>query len=239
MNYKFLFLLLCTLGLSAGAMESNEKQPSKCLIEAILQGNEKEVENFIQAGEDVNVRGEGGWTGLMSASRDGFESIVQLLLKSAQVNIKSDRGVTALMLAVCNGHLSIVQRLIESGADINLQSMNDDIGLRYVANVGSKAHKACWEVIVEAMLRQLTDQQKKMACTFLSCMKFGDDYKGCYAALKHVYVQYLLRPMIRRENVERVRGEIMNIEKDQVKQYLLEKFFPELQKSNGDTNEKL
>ena len=58
------------------------------------------VERLIQAGEDINIRGEDGWTPLHVASAHGHvEVITALLTAGADTTIKSNSGRTPVDVA--------------------------------------------------------------------------------------------------------------------------------------------
>ncbi len=60
-------------------------------------GNAEHVKLFLDAGMDVNIRGDKGWTALMAASLNCCTEVVKLLLEhKADVSLKDDKGKTAL-----------------------------------------------------------------------------------------------------------------------------------------------
>ncbi len=60
-------------------------------------GNAEHVKLFLDAGMDVNIKGDKGWTALMAASLNCHIEVVKLLLEhKADVNVKDDTGKTAL-----------------------------------------------------------------------------------------------------------------------------------------------
>jgi ankyrin repeat protein len=83
------------------------------------------------------VAGQGGFTPLLFAARDGFvESAVALLDAGADVNqvAESDRN-SPLMAALINGHFDLAKVLIDRGADVNLAAENGAAPLYAVLNV--------------------------------------------------------------------------------------------------------
>lgn len=90
------------------------------LIAAAQVGDKVKVKRFLQAGIDVDTRGENGWTALMRAAGSGHTEIVQILLEAgAGVNVRDGNGWTALMKAAGRGHNETVRILLEAGADVN------------------------------------------------------------------------------------------------------------------------
>ena len=68
------------------------------------------------AGEDANIRDEGGWVPLHGASGSGHREIVELLLaKGAKVNGPAMSGKTALDYASRAGHKDTVDLLRRHG----------------------------------------------------------------------------------------------------------------------------
>ena len=93
------------------------------------------MEQLLNAGADVNLKGKHGINALMLASCQGHRSIVKKLIKAgatiddiiwSNVEIYSGhtacRGHTALMMAVSRRHEGIVEELITAGADVNAKN---------------------------------------------------------------------------------------------------------------------
>mmetsp|Transcript_105152 Transcript_105152/g.206253 ORF Transcript_105152/g.206253 Transcript_105152/m.206253 type:complete len:84 (+) Transcript_105152:2647-2898(+) len=67
---------------------------------ASQKNHEDLVQVLLDAGADVNVKGEEGWTALITATSFGHSAIVQLLLEAgADVNVQDWTGRTAADLA--------------------------------------------------------------------------------------------------------------------------------------------
>ena len=83
----------------------------------------------------VNQRREDGFTALMSASQQGHEGVVGLLLsEGARVEQKMVNGATALMAAAWKGQTKCVSLLcaddVYAGSiDMQLDGYNDDFGM--------------------------------------------------------------------------------------------------------------
>ena len=83
------------------------------------------------------VAGQGGFTPLLFAARDGFiESAAALLDSGADVNqvAASDRN-SPLLAAIINGHFDLARVLVERGADVNWAADNGATPLYAVLNV--------------------------------------------------------------------------------------------------------
>jgi uncharacterized protein len=83
------------------------------------------------------VAGQGGFTPLLFAARDGFiESAAALLDAGADVNqvAVSDRN-SPLLTALINGHFDLAKLLVEHGADVNWAADNGATPLYAVLNV--------------------------------------------------------------------------------------------------------
>ncbi len=120
MNYKplfpvamvFLSLLVCSVA---------EAKPSK-LTKAVIDGDTKRVQRFIDKGVDLERRDKSGFTALGRAAIGGQVEIAQMLL-AAGVDVdgrESRLGRTPLHYAVVNDNQEMVSLLLEAGADVSL-----------------------------------------------------------------------------------------------------------------------
>jgi ankyrin repeat protein len=90
------------------------------LLRAAGMGDLARVKALLQAGADVNAKGEGGITALMLASLNGRADIVRVLLDArAEVNASDKEGFTALLAAAQYSHLEVVRALLAAKADVN------------------------------------------------------------------------------------------------------------------------
>lgn len=75
--------------------------------------NRKTIQFLIEAGSDINMHDEHGWTPLMIAVQNNRADIVEILLeKGAKLSLENDQGLTALMLAIDSGNKDISKILI-------------------------------------------------------------------------------------------------------------------------------
>jgi ankyrin repeat protein len=73
---------------------------------------------LIERGADFNIRGDGGITALIFASRQNHGEVVKLLIRSgANLNIRGDGGLTALIGASLHNRIEVVKILLENFAD--------------------------------------------------------------------------------------------------------------------------
>ena len=87
-----------------------------------MKGNDKCVDELIQAGGDVNLVDTEGNTALCYASMYGqIRSMEMLLEAGADVNLSGKYTDTPLMKASFYGHEKCVELLINAGADVNIQ----------------------------------------------------------------------------------------------------------------------
>ncbi len=115
----------------------------------------KTVQVLLEAGADVDVKDEDGWTALMWAADRGYTNIVEALIKAgADVNAKDNDGYTALMKAAWCGYTNVVEALIKAGADVNARS---NVG--YTAFSFAKDRR-CPEIV--AMLEQAASWSRFM-----------------------------------------------------------------------------
>lgn len=83
------------------------------------------------------IAGQGGFTPLLFAARDGLVAATTALLDAgADVNqVSSADGNSPLMAAVINGHFDLAKALIDRGADVNLAAENGATPLYAALNV--------------------------------------------------------------------------------------------------------
>lgn len=92
----------------------------KALHNAIAEGHVLIVRALMESGMDVEIRGDGGDTPLMTAAKFGeLHSVKLLLQKGADVQATDESGETPLHHAAEGGNIKVVKSLIERGADVN------------------------------------------------------------------------------------------------------------------------
>lgn len=105
------------------------------IFTATWSGDLELVKIFLEAesrNADASDESEygGGWTPLQYASYQGYQGIVEEILKfTKQVDKKNNCGFTALFYAAQRSHVDICRFLIEAGADptiVGIDSSNDD-----------------------------------------------------------------------------------------------------------------
>jgi uncharacterized protein len=104
------------------------------IYEAALRGRVDSLRELIDAGADVNVQNENGYTPLMAAAHDGRLECIKLLIeRGADVNRQDESGFTALTNAVQHSNEQTVQLLISNGADVNLRTKASFTPLMFLA----------------------------------------------------------------------------------------------------------
>jgi hypothetical protein len=94
------------------------------------------VRAAIDAGAEVNVRDEDGYTALILAARwNGNPEVVRVLLDAgAMVNARSNWGWTPLMYAArWNGNPDILQVLLDAGGEMSARTLDSRTALIYTA----------------------------------------------------------------------------------------------------------
>jgi uncharacterized protein len=100
--------------------QASASPQSAALNQAAIDGDVPMVRRLIAGGADVNGRGSGGWTPLMSAANNAHVEVAKVLLaKGADVNAACDNGHTALM-SIAEG-VGIGEVLLAAGANVNAQ----------------------------------------------------------------------------------------------------------------------
>jgi ankyrin repeat protein len=86
----------------------------------------KWMQSLIDAGADVAIEDEGGWTPLIYACVNGSMEMVRLLVRNgADINHIPEDGWTALHTVVQNGLVEQTKFLLQEGAHVNLPTGDD------------------------------------------------------------------------------------------------------------------
>ena len=98
------------------------------LLEAVKEGNLEKVTELLDAGVDVNTKGEYEMSVLVIAISMGINiGIVKLLLdRGAEAGTIDGTGVTPLLWAVGSGKVNVVKLLLDHGIDPNTASEKDE-----------------------------------------------------------------------------------------------------------------
>jgi ankyrin repeat protein len=127
-------------------IEQNELNTA--FLAATKKGNAAIIERFLQAGVDVNLRGDDGYTPLMRTARDGREQAVEILLTAgADVNAVSDEDGTALILAAEKDRRNVIALLLAANADVNAQRKDGMTALLLAAQEG---HQQTIQILIKA-----------------------------------------------------------------------------------------
>ena len=147
-------------------------------MKAAKSGDESRVQDLLESGVDIEVRGANGFTALMNASDHGRESCVRLLLQAgADVHAKSSHGSTALTCASESGHEACVRALLETGADVHASDNDGDTAL---ACASLKGHESTVRVLLEAGAdKDVKDNAGNTALIYASMF----DHESCVRAL--------------------------------------------------------
>ncbi|CAE7223467.1 ANK1 [Symbiodinium natans] len=138
---------------------------SEGLIQAVRQGNLKQVEEMLQRPQDPNldrrVHGVHDLTPLQVASGNGSLGLVRLLLEAeASVDQRGLQGATSLQVAFENGHLKVVHLLLEAQAHGDVSCQKRCLGrtlLQIAAEKGLVA-AARWQIQAGSKLNTTTER---------------------------------------------------------------------------------
>lgn len=134
------------------------------LHHAVLSGNKDEVTRMIDAGVDVNARGEKGDTPLNNAINTRDLGMMRLLIESgADISLPTATETTHLVSAVYSGSIDAVKLLIDSGADPNRRGQDQTAPLHPAAR--AKSYRMV-ETLIEAGAK--VDPQDRKGRTPLS-----------------------------------------------------------------------
>jgi ankyrin repeat protein len=87
---------------------------------------------LLNAGANVHLRDNAGFTALIHASADWLPEMVKSLIQAgADIEAKTPDGKTALMFAALQGRVSAVQALLDAGAKVNERDNNNKTALSH------------------------------------------------------------------------------------------------------------
>ena len=102
--------------LAAGGCISSQSKPT--LFTVVKYHDITQLEEMVEAGEDINQTDENGWTPLHVAAADGREHMVGwLITHGAKVDAKLSDGRTPLYLTSSQNDESTARLLVQKGAD--------------------------------------------------------------------------------------------------------------------------
>ncbi|MDR2308646.1 MAG: ankyrin repeat domain-containing protein [Paucimonas sp.] len=103
-------------------------------LDAARRGDQPMLGEFIQAGYDLNVHDEKGYTGLILAAYHGQRGAVEQLLAAGADPCAQDlRGNTALMGAIFKGEVRIARRLLDASCNPDQRNANGQTAAMYAA----------------------------------------------------------------------------------------------------------
>lgn len=104
------------------------------LLELVKSGTLNRVQEAINAGANVNARGEEGWTALIAAaSKNQNPEVITTLLKARKgIEARNDNGVTSLMVAAgSNKKIVVITTLLNAGANGRAKSKEGKTAFEY------------------------------------------------------------------------------------------------------------
>jgi ankyrin repeat protein len=109
---------------------------------AVYLDNKEYINILIKIGSEINMKDNLGQTPLWSASENGNETVVKLLLDTnkAEIESKDTKSRTPLCWASRNGHEAVVKLLLNTGrVEVDLKDKYDRTPLSLAAEGGHKA----------------------------------------------------------------------------------------------------
>ncbi|RYP75956.1 hypothetical protein DL771_002028 [Monosporascus sp. 5C6A] len=77
---------------------------------------------LLDRGADIEAKNNIGYTPLLGAAFEGYETVVKLLLdRGADIEAEDKSGITSLLWAADKGHKTVVELLLDKGADIKVK----------------------------------------------------------------------------------------------------------------------
>ena len=129
---------LAQAAIEDGKMENLDDQAkeklNKKLIEAVENGDKKNVFITLINGADIESKNEEGNAAFHVAAIKGFDDILEILLQHGQdIDMKGGNDLTAISFAAASGKLSTVKFLGDKGALLDLQDGDGDTALTNAA----------------------------------------------------------------------------------------------------------
>jgi len=108
-----------------------EANTKPCLVlDAVRCGDLYALKALIEAGADIDCRGDEERTALDWAASKGHTNIVKLLLgKDANVDVKDRHGNTPLHSAAQKGHMQVARELLAALADVKVKNDNGQMSI--------------------------------------------------------------------------------------------------------------
>lgn len=112
----------------------NRARDMSVLANAIEGGNREIVGILLAAGAGVNVRNNGGRTGLMFLTdRAGVELVRDLIAAGAKVNARDNFGNDAFMQAIDSSSAAVLKELVTAGARVDATNQDGETALFFAA----------------------------------------------------------------------------------------------------------
>ena len=134
------------------------KRNSKDLVEAAFDGDDAEIDAWLEKGYHVDSTDAHDNSALSEASCQGHTAVVTKLLKlGADPNFANDIGKTPLHRAAFNNHMDTVQLLLQSGADPDARDKSLEVPFDVTSSAPIRDALSAWDRARTAELRQQRD----------------------------------------------------------------------------------
>ena len=109
-------------------------------IQSVVKDHQDIVKTYLEAGFSPDTRDDNDVPALCLALRDNLNMMArQLIDAGCDINaVASDRNYNALMEAAVLGNTEMVRLLLDKGAELNLQSKNDQTALMLAVGIGNE-----------------------------------------------------------------------------------------------------
>lgn len=190
-----LFVLIACTAFPICAMSRDEA--NKQLLDAAHYGNVDAVQAALDAGANVDCKGQGGYTPLFRAMAQRHNRIATKLLQyGAAPDVVTDFGSTPLHMAAFLGDVEGMELLLDYGASVEVRNDSGSTPFHNAVVSMNCCPSARWENLIKLLIFHckkmvITDQQTGQKCAIptyeVRNNKGKTPYDIAFSRIKHLF----------------------------------------------------